>query len=234
MGFRRRYRSLPDSMVRPLGGRGFTLVEMAVGLVILVLLFAAVVKGRDLIDHSHNKRMLGSLKALETAIWEYRDALERWPGDCDGDGVIGYRPVDGVDAGLALDAKLVDPLSLSCDAAATEDPEHKDTAFADLRLHQVLRQKTPNAVLARHPAGGLMHIGSLQDASSGESTNLIVLYHVTVATARYLDRHLDGSEDGRRGRLRRWDSSPGNLGIAWPAQDERLVAVSYQFENTLP
>ena len=66
--------------------RGFTLVELAIVLVILGLLLGAVLKGSQLINAAKLKREVQNLQALQATVWAYYDQYLCLPGDGNSDG----------------------------------------------------------------------------------------------------------------------------------------------------
>lgn len=71
------------------GNKGFTLVELAIVLVIIGLIVGAVLKGQDLIDNAKSKKFVSKSRAWEIAEWTYLDRKGVFPGDTDKDGKIG-------------------------------------------------------------------------------------------------------------------------------------------------
>jgi prepilin-type N-terminal cleavage/methylation domain-containing protein len=61
--------------------KGFTLVEMAIVLVIIGLLLGGVLKGQELIDNSKVKKAVSDLNAISVAYNGYLDRYSRIPGD---------------------------------------------------------------------------------------------------------------------------------------------------------
>jgi prepilin-type N-terminal cleavage/methylation domain-containing protein len=69
--------------------KGFTLVEMAIVLVIIGVILGAVLKGQDLIAGARTKKMINDTgRKFEVAAWSYYDKKGRFPGDNNRDGVI--------------------------------------------------------------------------------------------------------------------------------------------------
>jgi len=60
---------------------GFTLVEMAVVLIIIGLIIGAVLKGQDLIENSRAKQFASFVRQAEVAAFAFYDRNGRFPGD---------------------------------------------------------------------------------------------------------------------------------------------------------
>ena len=60
---------------------GFTLVEIAIVLVIIGLLLGGVLKGQELINSAKVKNMIGDLRAVSSMVYAYQDRFKALPGD---------------------------------------------------------------------------------------------------------------------------------------------------------
>lgn len=60
---------------------GFTLVEIAIVLVIIGLLLGGVLKGQELIEQSKIKRVVNDFNAIGAAVQTYQDRYKALPGD---------------------------------------------------------------------------------------------------------------------------------------------------------
>lgn len=69
--------------------RGFTLIELAIVLVIIGIIIGMVLKGQDLIQNARAKSFVNKGRHWETAVWIFLDRKGRFPGDADRDGLIG-------------------------------------------------------------------------------------------------------------------------------------------------
>lgn len=63
------------------GREGFTLIEMAIVLIVIGLIIGAVLKGQDLIDNARGKRLASFLRQAEVAVWTHLDRMGYFPGD---------------------------------------------------------------------------------------------------------------------------------------------------------
>jgi len=69
--------------------KGFTLIEMAIVLVIIGIIIGAVVKGQDLVENAKSKQFSSKIQAWQIAINTYYDRKGRLPGDADRNGIVG-------------------------------------------------------------------------------------------------------------------------------------------------
>ena len=60
---------------------GFTLVEIAIVLVIIGLLLGGVLKGQEMITQAKIKNVANDLNGLTAAVYSYQDRYKRMPGD---------------------------------------------------------------------------------------------------------------------------------------------------------
>lgn len=68
---------------------GFTLIELAIVLVIIGLIIGAVLKGQDLIENAKAKKFVSLTRGWEVSQWTYLDRKGVFAGDADKDGKIG-------------------------------------------------------------------------------------------------------------------------------------------------
>ncbi len=74
---------------RRTGTLGFTLVELAIVLIIIGIIVGAVLKGQDLIQNARTKKFVSKVRSWEVAQWTFYDREGRFAGDSDRDGKIG-------------------------------------------------------------------------------------------------------------------------------------------------
>jgi hypothetical protein len=149
------------------------------------------------------------------------------PGDCNGDGVIGY----GIDAratgtGLTFSSNPDPTIAYCADNSTSETDPNR--AFADLRVQRVLSYSQPNNNLARHVFNDYFVIGNI--FSGSKNYNAIVIYGIPAWAAKMIDVSIDGSANGSAGRVRRYDVT------GWPdwpddAHNDQVVSLAYFFDN---
>ena len=69
--------------------KGFTLIELAIVLVIIGIILGAVLKGQDLIRNARAKKLIAQTTKWEAFTWSFMDQKGRFPGDTDHNGIIG-------------------------------------------------------------------------------------------------------------------------------------------------
>jgi prepilin-type N-terminal cleavage/methylation domain-containing protein len=70
--------------------KGFTLVELAIVLVIIGIILGAVLKGQELINGAKTKRVYSQYREILAAVLTYQDKYGKLPGD-DNDTTLGAR-----------------------------------------------------------------------------------------------------------------------------------------------
>lgn len=93
---------------------GFTLVEIAIVLVIIGLLLGGVLKGQELINSAKIKNVANDLNGIAAGVYAYQDRYKTFPGDDGGalarwsttfngnkNGVVGADPTGGAAANTA-------------------------------------------------------------------------------------------------------------------------------------
>lgn len=234
---------------------GFTLVELAVVMVIIGILLSAILKGQDLIDNARAKKVLSDMKNFEAMIWGYYDRQGRFPGDCAGTGYMGLLMSPIVTAGTPVgadqvttdDATATSPETLACDTTADASNSGivagtKDSPVADLRIEHLLDWTQSSDDSTEHGFIGNIHLTHTSDgAATPQLRNAIVVYNIPQWVGEMIDASIDGDVDGISGRIRYLvDSTPTaavtQTGTAWPERTiaNTEVAIAYYFDEIAP
>lgn len=168
---------------------GFTLVELSVVLVMVGLLFAAVVKGQEMVDVAKAEKLGNDIKNTEVLIQRFASMKARMPGDCDADGIIdaAIDSVSRLDKDNTTRAELYDVTTTRptyAAAAAVASPTQgcaqvSGTAvdalaagatdaggnvwLNDLKLAGLVSDNMPNRVFAKQVNEDFLFVGKVTD-----------------------------------------------------------------------
>ncbi|MDP1605916.1 MAG: type II secretion system protein [Rhodocyclaceae bacterium] len=200
--------------------RGFTLVELAIVLVIAGIILVAVLKGTDAINKAKVERMVSDLRGLQGTLLEFQKRTGRYAGDCDNNGLLlnttlpmtttllpGFANSTGT--GVVLDmveANRIMPgtpvmgvgtansTCISTLAAATTAENDINLAWNELRRAGVVDANRLPRELARHGFNDVFAIGSMRDTTAlgGQVAGIIVVYGIPVWMAEAIDASIDG------------------------------------------
>lgn len=218
--------------------RGFSLVELAVVMVIVGILLGAILKGQQMIENARGKRLLSDMKSMEALAWTFYDRKGVFPGDCDGNGKVGVAAVAPLATGsptTALNATWVaGPITDddSCNGATGTDDI--DTPIGDLREEQLLPWGLSNSMAARHSMNGEIQFGYITHSVSTTDRNVIMVFDIPQWMAEMIDANIDGEVNGATGRVRSFITPATPEGAAWAARTavEANVAIAYLFDKS--
>lgn len=187
--------------------KGFTLIEMAIVLVIIGLILGAVLKGKDLVDSAKQKNFYSSfVKGWELAVASYSDRT-------------GHILGDGIDNG-----GTVDPPDGRFDNISDVKAFGKiDTALKEVGLEVPVTNIVNSSQFAI--GGSLVQIGLF---GSGEglphgAVNQFRMTNLPTELAIALDKMIDGTADGEKGRFQR-----SGEGGDWDLSAEPITVGSYR------
>ena len=100
---------------------GFTLVEMAIVLIIIGIILGAVLKGQDLITNARAKKLASTMNSWSVNTFTFMDRMGRYPGDSARNGIIGDVAAEQAAAATAI-AELTNPASVNAVSSAPLNP----------------------------------------------------------------------------------------------------------------
>ena len=165
------------------GQSGFTLVELAIVLVVIGIILGAVLKGQELINNAKVKRAYNQYREILAGVYTYYDKYGKYPGD---DNTASSRwsvATDGNNDGL------IGGLTLDCGAGVTTETCQ---AWLHMRLANILTGATTASDGTRAPSnayGGGIGIGS--GTVQGLTTMWIGFDNVPGDVCQSLDQQYD-------------------------------------------
>ena len=209
---------------------GFTLIEIAVVLVIIGLLLGGVLQGQQLIENSRVKSATNDFNGIAAAAFSYQDRYGRLPGDDPGTGATATdlqgrgdswaSTADGDGDGV-VDGVLTDVFAGTAEVG---------DFFQHLRAAGFIQgdaSLVDDQALPSNPFGGLTSVTAA--AANGMAGIKICMSNVGGSASIALDTQLDDS-DPDNGRLRATLGDPAD-GNTDPVATTALSATTYNEDN---
>lgn len=171
--------------------KGFTLVEMAIVLVIIGLLLGGVLKGQELIDNSKAKNAVNDMNGIVGAFNGYVDRFHQIPGDDGPLATLTARGGQWVSVTVAGNAN---------GALAITEAQTFTNAGEEGAMWQALRAggfvtgsaaAAGVAALPRNAFGGLTGVAVGTTAGIGFNGNMVCMSQVPGKMARAMDTNMD-------------------------------------------
>jgi len=159
-------------------GKGFTLVELAIVLVIIGLILGAILKGQEIINNAKMKRLYNQYREVVAAVYTYYDRYGAFPGDDPNASSRWSSTKNGDGDGW------IEGFNINCAAGADSE---SCRAWEHMRLANIL---TGNGTIApKNPYGGGVGIG--YNTVQGLTTNWIGFDNVPGDVCESIDTQYD-------------------------------------------
>ncbi|MBX0311301.1 MAG: prepilin-type N-terminal cleavage/methylation domain-containing protein [Sulfurihydrogenibium sp.] len=210
--------------------KGFTLLELAIVLVVIGVILGAILKGQELINNAKAKRLLNDTKGLATLQYTFYDRYGRFAGDCDNSGTVDYSPPNSSDTPNTFNTTKQAFCYDSNNPTSQNDPNKQ---WEELKQAQIVSFTNAREV-AKNPYGGALYTASVEDANK-TPYNVVVATQVPCYAAKVIDQAIDGGIDANNGSIRILNGNNyGNAQNAstWDCNSEQqLVAYVYFFDK---
>lgn len=205
--------------------RGFTLIEIAIVLVIIGLLLGGVLQGQQLIENSRVRSATNDFNGIAAAAFSYQDRYGRMPGD-DGPDLATLTGRGGAWVSVTLFGNT-DGVVTNAIADTFAGTGEGGAFFQHLRAAGFISGNPADAgsaALPQNPFGGVTAISSDATVLGNLNGNKICMSNVNGAAGIALDTQLDdGAPDS--GRFR----ASAGVGNAAPSA---TAATGYNENNT--
>ena len=178
---------------------GFTLVEIAIVLVIIGLLLGGVLKGQELINNAKIRRVTNDLSGISTAIYAYQDRYKALPGDDSGASSRWGAGVANGDRGGTI----------SGDFCGDPNGTAESLSFwRHLRLSGLMEGDSASSEQPQNALGGILGVQTASGPASAIEIGGLVLCtsNLTGKIAEAVDNQLDDGKPGS-GSLRAYSQN---------------------------
>lgn len=184
---------------------GFTLVEIAIVLIIIGLLLGGVMKGQELIIQAKIRNVANDLNGLTAAVYGYQERYRRFPGD-DSDAAARWTNPPAVKGdGNARIGATANAGVLDCSTSNEENCQF----WQHLRLAGFIGGDAATRQAPQNGAGGILQV---QDGGLGLSGLILCATNLTGKIANAVDAQFDDGKPGS-GQVR-GTSDPTRLNTA--------------------
>jgi len=210
--------------------KGFTLVEIAIVLVIIGLLLGAILQGTELIDNSRIKKANSDISSVAAAYISYQDRYKRLPGD-DGPNLAALTGRGGDWATVTQFGNNNGVLTAALNNTFNGGGEH-DNLWQHLRAAGYIAGNPADAgatALPKNAFGGLMGI-TVPAMGGGLNGVKLCMSQVPGKAASALDLQLDDGL-GNSGSIRATlgtsgaNTNPTNVALAAPYNESNEYTI---------
>jgi prepilin-type N-terminal cleavage/methylation domain-containing protein len=166
---------------------GFTLVEIAIVLVIIGLLLGGVLKGQELITQAKIKNVANDLNGLSAAVYAYQDRYRAYPGDDPNAATRWLNPLATAGNGNAQVGAPANATIIDCSTSVLENCQF----WHHLRLSGFIAGDTsvvPGKLSPQNAVGGVLQV---QQGAMGLSGLVVCTTNLPGKVANAIDAQFD-------------------------------------------
>ena len=212
---------------------GFTLIEIAIVLVIIGLLIGGVLKGQELINNAKVKNLANDFRGISTSVYAYQDRFRALPGD---DNAVAMHVSNGTLATTPANSLGNARINGAWNSSSTSDESY--LFWQHIRLAGLATGTTDTSAAdyrPRNSEGGVIGISSdalLSSPSSAYPASFYVCSQgIQGRFARQIDTLLDDGNT-QTGSVRVMTDNAASVNDAsrvTPAEDAQLFSVCMSF-----
>lgn len=199
-------------------GSGFTLIELAIVLVIIALLLGGILRGQELITSAKIRNVAGDFTAVATAVYAYQERFRALPGDDSGaSGRWGAGVADGDRSGAIAGEFCADP------ATAVESVNF----WRHLRLAGLLAGDAASGEQPANAASGIVGVQSGTGSTTAPELPGLVICSSNLSgkIAAALDAQFDDGKP-QSGTVRAYSQNRQTLLRGCPSNVTRAASVA--------
>ena len=176
---------------------GFTLVEIAIVLVIIGLLLGGILKGQEMITQAKIKNIVNDMNGMSAAIYSYQDRYRALPGDELNATTVarwGAAAFGGDGNGVLCTAACASPTTSKYNDAPTAPVLGLNEAqlfWLHLRLAGFVPGPTTGAASVQQPSNAVNGMLGVQTTGMGFNTNIICTSNLPDKVAIAVDTQVD-------------------------------------------
>ena len=210
------------TMIRhPKAQSGFTLVEIAIVLVIIGLLLGGILKGQEMITQAKIKNLINDFNGLSAAMYSYQDRYRALPGDelnANTVGRWGAAAFGGDGNGTFIRGATAAATDVYNTAAAVPTATSPEASlfWMHLRLAGFVPGATSGIASSQQPNNAVNGIVGVQTSGMGFTSNIICTSNLPDKVAIAVDSQMDDGAN-TTGQVRGLLQTGPNPAVAAPA-----------------
>jgi len=193
---------------------GFTLVEIAIVLVIIGLLLGGILKGQEMITQAKIKNIVNDMNGMSAAIYSYQDRYRALPGDELNATTVsrwGAAAFGGDGNGVLCTGACASPTTSKYNAAPAAPAAGLNEAqlfWLHLRLSGFVPGPTTGAASTQQPANAVNGLLGVQTTGMGFNSNIICTSNLPDKVAIAVDTQVDDGAAGTGGVRGQLEAAP--------------------------